>query len=166
MTEKQREAKREYMKNYRLLNPDQHRNWTAENTERVQANEQRRPSRRKYHRDRMRRLRAEYPDKERAKINKHHAANPDKRRDATRKATAKRLGHAPPPREKDCPPRPKTCQCCGKRMQSNILHLDHDHSTGSFRGWICGHCNRGLGLFGDTINGLRKALAYASNWKA
>jgi hypothetical protein len=40
------------------------------------------------------------------------------------------------------------------------MQLDHDHLTREFRGWLCGACNRGIGLLGDDVNGLRRALAY------
>jgi hypothetical protein len=40
------------------------------------------------------------------------------------------------------------------------LHLDHDHETGEFRGWLCWHCNTGIGKLGDTPDGLRNALDY------
>jgi len=40
------------------------------------------------------------------------------------------------------------------------LGLDHCHSTGVFRGWLCSKCNAGLGFFGDNLAGLEKAIAY------
>jgi hypothetical protein len=38
--------------------------------------------------------------------------------------------------------------------------LDHDHTTGAFRGWICRPCNLGLGKLGDDVAGVRRAIAY------
>ena len=49
------------------------------------------------------------------------------------------------------------CACCGRIKK---LHLDHDHSTGGFRGFICQSCNHGLGHLGDNLEGVRRALAY------
>ncbi len=40
------------------------------------------------------------------------------------------------------------------------MHLDHDHTTGKFRGWLCNCCNRAFGMLGDTISGLERALDY------
>jgi|SRR5882724_2224459 len=54
---------------------------------------------------------------------------------------------------------PTACECCGK-VTGKTLHLDHCHATGEFRGWLCGQCNPGIGLLGDDIPALRRALAY------
>jgi len=56
---------------------------------------------------------------------------------------------------------PKRCECCGGKPNGiGRLHLDHDHATGKFRGWICYSCNMGIGLLGDTLDSLRKAVNY------
>jgi hypothetical protein len=63
-------------------------------------------------------------------------------------------------------PEPTTCECCGNaqnRIQNGRphgLHLDHDHATGVFRGWLCNACNLGIGKLGDTIESLEHALTY------
>jgi hypothetical protein len=50
------------------------------------------------------------------------------------------------------------CGCCGKKTE--MLVFDHDHQTNKFRGWLCYQCNSGIGLLGDDIAGLEKALQY------
>lgn len=51
------------------------------------------------------------------------------------------------------------CPCCGKSGRKKMC-LDHDHLTGAIRGVICSACNSGIGLLGDDVEGLRKAIAY------
>lgn len=70
-------------------------------------------------------------------------ADPVKRRDKTRRKKARHLGIAAPPAERDCPIRPDTCDCCGRKPKVP-LYLDHCHITGKFQGWCCPRCN-GLG---------------------
>jgi recombination endonuclease VII len=49
------------------------------------------------------------------------------------------------------------CQLCGGDFR---LSLDHDHITGKIRGVLCFDCNTSIGKLGDSIEGLKKALAY------
>lgn len=58
------------------------------------------------------------------------------------------------------------CGICGdkgfsmaKRYKNQIV-VDHDHTTGKVRGLLCHNCNRGLGLFKDSVERLQKAVEY------
>lgn len=57
------------------------------------------------------------------------------------------------------------CAVCGS-VPDAVKHgrvslvVDHDHATGKIRGLLCNNCNSGLGIIGDTIEHLEKALAY------
>lgn len=58
-------------------------------------------------------------------------------------------------------PCPANCECCGKLLETGKrTHLDHDHVTGQFRGWLCNACNLGVGMLGDSIEGVKRALVY------
>lgn len=58
------------------------------------------------------------------------------------------------------------CKICGgegfkmHKSKKHGLNLDHCHSTGKVRGWLCDNCNRGLGLFKDNIKHLESAIEY------
>ncbi len=62
------------------------------------------------------------------------------------------------------PTRPiaENCECCGRHKSDSkkAMHLDHDHVTGVFRGWLCNRCNAGIGMLGDNVAGLQRAIAY------
>jgi hypothetical protein len=57
------------------------------------------------------------------------------------------------------------CEACGEVAK---LVADHDHvlealgfpGSETFRGWLCYRCNNGIGLLGDTIAGVQRALDY------
>ena len=51
------------------------------------------------------------------------------------------------------------CDCCGDVPKKQLL-VDHDHTTGDIRGLLCPACNAGIGLLGDSPDGLRLAVAY------
>lgn len=58
------------------------------------------------------------------------------------------------------------CKICGEegflmnRRVKSALNVDHCHKTGTIRGMLCHNCNRGLGLFQDNPELLRKAADY------
>jgi hypothetical protein len=49
------------------------------------------------------------------------------------------------------------CEACG---ETEDLCLDHDHETGAFRGILCRRCNASIGLAGDSLERLKKLVAY------
>jgi len=49
------------------------------------------------------------------------------------------------------------CGICG---QVGELVIDHDHTTGKFRGLLCSTCNKGLGHFSDSSVLLENAARY------
>ena len=52
----------------------------------------------------------------------------------------------------------KRCNCCGSVKDK--LMVDHDHTSGKFRGMICVSCNIILGHVKDDPKNLMKLLAY------
>lgn len=73
---------------------------------------------------------------------------------SARKHGRKRYGAIDPTDETKSGP----CEICGR--EANPLHWDHDHATGLFRGWLCGRCNRGIGLLNDNPDTLTAAARY------
>lgn len=51
------------------------------------------------------------------------------------------------------------CDICMTKP-SAALCVDHDHVTGEVRGLLCGSCNRALGLLGDNLEGVMRAVKY------
>lgn len=49
------------------------------------------------------------------------------------------------------------CSICGKKSKLNI---DHNHSTGKFRGLLCRECNLALGLVEENIDTLKEMIEY------
>ena len=56
----------------------------------------------------------------------------------------------------------KTCHMCNKDLSNAKICIDHDHTTGRVRGILCSACNTGIGLLGDNIEGVERALRYLS----
>lgn len=56
-------------------------------------------------------------------------------------------------------PEPSFDKRTGRRRD---LAVDHDHKTGKVRGLLCGHCNRAIGLAGESPVVLAKMILYLS----
>lgn len=84
-----------------------------------------------------------------------YAKNPEKERDRSRAGGWRRNKYPAPTR-----PCPERCELCGGPATKRRLHLDHNHKTKKFRGWLCHYCNTNLGRFGDDIRGLQQAILY------
>ena len=92
----------------------------------------------KYNRERRRRNKQQY-------IEKNRAYRCDKIYGITLDEYYKRMSTS------DC------CEVCGN--EENLCY-DHDHTTMEFRGVLCTNCNRAIGQLGDTAESVRKALNY------
>jgi Recombination endonuclease VII len=57
------------------------------------------------------------------------------------------------------------CAICNEEDPNFRLCIDHDHATGANRGLLCTKCNRGLGLFCDSVDLLMKAALYLEQHK-
>ena len=44
--------------------------------------------------------------------------------------------------------------------RASSLGVDHNHKTGQVRGLLCPNCNRGLGMFADSIESMYNAISY------
>ena len=49
-----------------------------------------------------------------------------------------------------CSLRDNHCDICSTKVLT--LHVDHSHVTGKVRGYLCGSCNRGIGLLKDSAS--------------
>jgi hypothetical protein len=54
------------------------------------------------------------------------------------------------------------CAICKVELPTggSLTHLDHCHTTGKIRAFLCTNCNRGLGHFKDSIKNLSVAIDY------
>lgn len=56
------------------------------------------------------------------------------------------------------------CAICREGITfDSKTHVDHDHSTGRFRGMLCHYCNLLLGHAGDNSETLQAAIRYLEN---
>lgn len=55
-----------------------------------------------------------------------------------------------------------SCPICNKTTIVGIskIVLDHNHSTGEVRGWLCESCNTGIGRFDDNTDIIKNAIKW------
>lgn len=62
-----------------------------------------------------------------------------------------------------------TCPICDRHLDTIGQHgqtrlqtwvMDHCHESLTFRGWLCHHCNVGLGAFNDSLVRIKGAVKY------
>lgn len=58
---------------------------------------------------------------------------------------------------------PEGCHICGCLSGDRSLSLDHNHTSGEPRGFLCQQCNIAIGHFKDDKDLLRLALEYLDN---
>ena len=58
------------------------------------------------------------------------------------------------------------CALCGKlSKKGDRLVFDHCHKTNTFRGYLHNSCNRSLGVLGDDINGMLRAINFLNKFE-
>lgn len=56
------------------------------------------------------------------------------------------------------------CLICDTPLTLETMRADHEHGTRNLRGALCSSCNTGIGLLGDDLDGLRRAVAYLESY--
>lgn len=85
-----------------------------------------------------------------------------------RKLTAQKYGVSPERLAEMLKEQDGKCAICGEAEdrehhlsgRTQPLSVDHDHTTGAVRALLCNRCNRGIGMFQDDPEIIRRAIAY------
>jgi len=65
--------------------------------------------------------------------------------------------------KEECSKRNNVCDIC--KTEAKTLHVDHSHQTMQIRGYLCGSCNRGIGLLKDSETILNNAINYLKQYE-
>ncbi len=162
-----------------MTKTEANREWRRANPDKCAANAKRcREKNIEKFRERERLWRENNKDKRAAAARRRRAANPDKEkvtRERTRftspltkaKHWAKKHNHM------KCLATPQElesaftgrCFVCSEPEGATRLEMDHCHTTGKFRGWLCKPCNITLGMINDSPERLRKLIDYLEGVK-
>jgi len=146
----------EYMRTWRAANRER---LIAYRREHYQANIE---TERAKAREKARRRRAANPDHIRGVAQAWKTANPERVRGYGRKKALERYGLTPEDYALLLERAGGRCEICGTQDPGakQSFGVDHDHETGRVRGLLCTTCNAGLGMFGDDLERIRKAVRY------
>ena len=113
-----------------------------------------------YHAKRHKEWREKNPEKHRERVSRYYQSNREGQRAAHRKW---KYGITREEFNQLLLEQGGKCAVCGIQEK---LFVDHDHHTMEVRGLLCGNCNTGIGMLGDTIAGVEMALEYMRQWRA
>jgi len=111
----------------------------------------------------------ENAEENRIKAKAAYDANPELSAIASRKWYLKKhYGLTPEEYDAEVAKRNGRCDICGKvavakNKWRSPLHVDHNHTTGAVRGYLCPSCNTAIGSLGDTSAGILKAYEYVKS---
>ncbi len=158
LTEEQKIAARIRSREWAQRNKDKvrERSRLRAKTPEVQAYQKAyRDARRVERREYNRKWRAAHPEKARGYAAAYRARDPERSNGHSRRWQRRATGV--PEATRPCPAH---CELCDRVLEKGKVHLDHCHSTGKFRGWLCNRCNLGLGNLGDNLASLQRAVEY------
>jgi hypothetical protein len=110
-----------------------------------------------------RKLRRERPEHVKLRKKQWEQANPKKYNRMVRRTVLKKMGFTSEKIEEILAKLELATRCdiCLRTIEEiGTLRVDHCHSTGKFRGFLCNSCNLGLGKFQDDLETLKRAVFY------
>jgi hypothetical protein len=113
-----------------------------------------------YQKEYYKKLKAENPEKLNARAKLYYSNNRDRQRQWRMK---KKYGMEKEEFDRYLLEQGGRCAVC---QGQDKLCVDHDHETLDVRGLLCGNCNTGIGMLGDSIDGLERALKYMRQWQS
>lgn len=93
--------------------------------------------------------------------------NPGRKRDADRVGFLKtKYGITPAEYDRMLAGQGGVCASCFRPPSPHrMLAVDHCHETGRNRGLLCGSCNSAIGMLGDNLEGVQRAVDYLMRYQ-
>jgi hypothetical protein len=101
---------------------------------------------------------------EQARVHYENNVDAQRERDRSRNAWFPRYGITWDRYLELCKEQDGMCLICSRVPKK--LVVDHDHSSGVYRGLLCGNCNSGIGFLGENIENLTRAIKYIEHFTA
>ena len=113
------------------------------------------------YRERARQWAADNPER-RAAYQAEYRKRPERKRDMRDRYYRRTYGITADEADEILAAQNGRCAICSTPAPQRLasMHLDHDHTTGQIRGFLCLDCNHGLGKLRDSPELLLRALVY------